>query len=91
MLDQEFGPQWVKAHHVQRLQEMGFLEKAVRQALAAAGDRLEPALEQLQVRVCVFAGQVVSACVEGYWGACLLYMYSWQLACWQLNLQQVSP
>jgi hypothetical protein len=28
---------------------MGFQEKAVRVALAAAGDKLEPALEQLQV------------------------------------------
>lgn len=32
-----------------RLQEMGFKEKAARQALAAANDSLESALEQLQV------------------------------------------
>jgi hypothetical protein len=48
-IEGEFGPQWVKALHVSRLQEMGFKEKPARQALAAAGDRLEPAIEQLQV------------------------------------------
>lgn len=47
-LEDEFGPQWVKSRHVSRLQEMGFKEKAVRQALAAAGDKLEAALERLE-------------------------------------------
>lgn len=32
-----------------RLQEMGFKEKAVRQALATGGDKLEAALERLEV------------------------------------------
>jgi len=49
MIEEESGPQWVKARHVHQLQEMGFKEKAARVALAAAGDKLEPALEQLQV------------------------------------------
>lgn len=49
MIEEESGPQWVNARHVRQLQEMGFKEKAARVALAAAGDKLEPALEQLQV------------------------------------------
>jgi uncharacterized UBP type Zn finger protein len=48
-IESEFGPQWVKAQHVSRLQEMGFKEKAVREALAATGNELEAALEHLQV------------------------------------------
>lgn len=48
-IQDEFGPQWVNDRHVRRLAEMGFEEKAVRVALAAAGDKLDPALEQLQV------------------------------------------
>jgi hypothetical protein len=48
-IQDEFGPQWVKDRHVRRLVKMGFREKAARVALAAAGDRLEPALDHLQV------------------------------------------
>lgn len=43
-----------------QLCDMGFKEKAVRQALAAAGDSVEPALEQLQEM-----GEEARAAVEG--------------------------
>lgn len=58
MIEEESGPQWVNVSHVQQLQDMGFQEKAARTALAAAGDRVEPALEKLQVcrRWTVLAG-----------------------------------
>lgn len=49
MLEAERGPQHVDAGHVKTLTGMGFREKAARTALAAAGDDLEGALEQLQV------------------------------------------
>jgi uncharacterized UBP type Zn finger protein len=50
MLEEEKGPQNVKASRVRRLTAMGFREKAARIALKAAGNSIEGALEQLQVR-----------------------------------------
>eukprot|EP00775_Hariotina_reticulata_P012251 gene12251-12388_t len=49
MLEEQQGPQHVKQRHVKALTDMGFIEKAARKALAAAGDSLEKALEQLQI------------------------------------------
>jgi Holliday junction resolvasome RuvABC DNA-binding subunit len=49
MLEEQQGPQFVKQRHVKTLTDMGFVEKEARRALAAAGDSLEKALEQLQV------------------------------------------
>jgi hypothetical protein len=54
IVEEDSGPQWVKASHVARLREMGFAEKAARQALAASGDKLAHAVERLQV--CARAG-----------------------------------
>lgn len=51
MLEEEQGPQSVKASRVRRLTAMGFKEKAARIALKAAGNSIEGALEQLQVRL----------------------------------------
>ncbi|WIA39072.1 hypothetical protein OEZ86_005216 [Tetradesmus obliquus] len=48
MLEEEQGPQSVKASRVRRLTAMGFKEKAARIALKAAGNSIEGALEQLQ-------------------------------------------
>jgi hypothetical protein len=50
MLEEEQGPQSVKASGVQRLTAMGFKEKAARIALKASGNSIDGALEQLQVR-----------------------------------------
>jgi hypothetical protein len=50
MLEEEQGPQSVKASRVRRLTAMGFKEKAVRIALKASGNNIDGALEQLQVR-----------------------------------------
>uniref|UniRef100_A0A383VMY7 UBA domain-containing protein n=1 Tax=Tetradesmus obliquus TaxID=3088 RepID=A0A383VMY7_TETOB len=48
MLEEEQGPQSVKASRVRRLTAMGFKEKAARIALKAAVNSIEGALEQLQ-------------------------------------------
>jgi uncharacterized UBP type Zn finger protein len=56
MLEEEQGPQSVKASRVRRLTAMGFKEKAARIALKAAGNSIDGALEQLQVRHCSDAG-----------------------------------
>lgn len=64
-MEEDCGPQWVKLSHVQELREMGFKEKAVRQALAAADDSVSRALDRLQVGgdgTCCFGG---TAAAEG--------------------------